>query len=513
MGRRIGCDSLAGTVDCAGFEIVARRANYVLLALAVIRFWISPLASSFWLDETGTFWTIKDGFTQMFVRIREFPSITPAYGLIAWTAYALGGAHEYAMRLPSVIAISFASLLLYRLAKRLLDDASALTSVTVFICSEAVVFAASDARVYAFVLMAVTGSTLALVYWLDSGDLKYAVVYVIVAALVPHFHYLACPVLGIHSVYALTRLREGVPVPLKQLLIAAICIGVLLLPVLPNVLELLNSRAARSFADKPDVQAISKIIAPPVLVFATAVGLLLAAHATVVWVELLAMRQSTIVLLVTLTLGPVFLFFAISRFTSTSIFVPRYMIASQVGLALLAGWTIGRIQPPLARHIVTASIILCSIGAFGKVGLVWPSHFDQDWRGAMAAVRRISADKQAPVVVQSGFVEAPALNIDGNGNVPSYLMAPLSLYPVTRPIVPLPYKPDDERTRLYLESTVLPIVEHSDRFVLVTIGSGYIDWLAGRLPSFTTHNEGSFGRVVVTLFQCGNGKHRCGRQD
>src|ERR1035441_3898308 len=142
----------------------------------------------------------------MFARLQEWPSITAAYGLVCSAAYALGGAHEYVMRLPSVIAIALASLLLYQLAKRLLDAASALPALVVVICSETVAFAACDARPYALLLLAVTGSTLALVRWLDMGSPGSAMAYVITAALVPYVHYLACPVLAGHAVSALLPL-------------------------------------------------------------------------------------------------------------------------------------------------------------------------------------------------------------------------------------------------------------------------------------------------------------------
>src|ERR1035441_1297415 len=69
---------------------IARAVTYVLLAAAVARFWIAPLGSSFWQDETGTFWTIKDGLLPMFARLQEWPtSITAAYGLVCSAAYAL----------------------------------------------------------------------------------------------------------------------------------------------------------------------------------------------------------------------------------------------------------------------------------------------------------------------------------------------------------------------------------------------------------------------------------------
>jgi 4-amino-4-deoxy-L-arabinose transferase-like glycosyltransferase len=467
----------------------------------VARFWIAPLGSSFWLDETGTFWTIKDGLLPMFARLQEWPSINAAYGLVCSAAYALGGAHEYVMRLPSVISIALASLLLYRLAKRLLDAASALPALVVFICSETVVFAACDARPYALLLLAVTGSTLALVRWLNTRSPGNAMAYVITAALVPYVHYLAWPVLAVHAVYALVRLREGGPVRLKRLLIAAAAIAVLVAPLGPVFWSLFRSRALRSFAAKPPVPSFAAILAPPVLVCAAALGLLVA---WVVCGHLAAtpsrLPVSSVVLLVTLAAAPVFLLFAFSILTSTSIFFPRYMIESQVAVALLAGWAIGRLQPVAARFVVAASVIVFSLGAFGSLGHLWPVHGGEDWRGAMAAVRRIAGNSRMPVMVQSGFVESSKLKVDGEP--PSYLMAPLALYPAAGDVHQVPYNMD-ERARLYLESSVVPLLARADRFLLVTRGAnqGYDVWIAGRLPGYSSRDVGNFAGVDVILYQ------------
>ena len=485
-----------------GIAVLARRATCVLLALAVIRLWLSPLGSSFWIDETGTFWTVKDGLREMLTRVHVFPSITPAYGFIAWAAYALGGAREYALRLPSVIGISLASLFVYRLAKRLLDDASAFPAVAAFVCAESVAFAASDARPYALLLMAVAGSTLALVRWLQTGALRHAALCVIAAAVVPYLQYLALPVLGAHALYALMRLREGAPVRPRHLMAAAGCVAVLILPLAPGVLDLLHNRGAHSFASRPNVADVAALLVSPVLIFAAAMGILLAIVVCGrLRVSPLSVPHSTLVLLVTLALVPVFTLFTVSILNPTSLFVPRYMIELQVSLALLIGWGIGRIQPELARSVVVASVIVCSIAAFGKVGRIWAMHGRQDWRDAMAAIRQIAGNTPMPAVVQCGFTEASADRLESEGS--SYLMAPLSLYRAPGPVIPLPYNAKDERTLLYLESNVVPAIEHSDRFALVTteLPPIYDSWMEGRLPGYAARPVGDFTDIRVTLFE------------
>src|SRR5207237_9143407 len=121
-----------------------------------------------------------------------------------------------------------ATLLTYRLARRLFCAVSALPAVAVFICLQTVVFAACDARPYALLLPAVAGSTLSLVCWLENNATQHAIPYVISVALALHTHSLAFPVLAAHAAYALARLHDGSPVPLKRLLIVADDIGLLL---------------------------------------------------------------------------------------------------------------------------------------------------------------------------------------------------------------------------------------------------------------------------------------------
>jgi hypothetical protein len=479
---------------------LAQKAVYALLAVAILRFWIMPLGSSLWLDETGTFWTIKDGLRFIVARSQEWPSATPAYGLICWAAYAVGGAHEYAIRLPSVLGIAIASLLMYRLARRLLGKDSALPAVAVFICSQTVVFAAADARPYALILALVMGSTLALVNWLDTGRRRYAAIYVVTVALIPELHYLTVTILGVHAMYAIARLREGTPVKWPQLAFAAAAVGILVAPLAPVVLQLARQSGTYSWAGHPLLPDLAETLAPPVLVFAAAFGLLLA---WLVCGKLEVLRApvdlSAICLVLVLTCGPVFFNFAVSALSrTTSIFVGRYMIASTAGLAMLAGWGIGRIRPPTARSIITGSIIACSVVSFGNMGRLWPLHGREDWRGAMQAVRKVAGTTHIPVLVQSGFVESS----NHCGDIPDYLMAPLDVYPPGGHVIPLSGS-FDERSRSCLETSVLPTIEHESRFVLVTYGEGnpYDIWMADRLPGYSSSRMGQFGKINATLFE------------
>jgi len=110
------------------------------------------------------------------------------------------------------------------------------------------------------------------------------------------------------------------------------------------------------------------------------------------------------------------------------------------------------------------------LGLLNNTGThIWPLHGSEDWRGAMAAVRSIARDKDFPVVVASSFIEgADPANFPELTST-SYLLAPLSMYPVEGRIIPVPYRLD-ENSRQFIEQVCARSLEGRDRFVLVTRG-------------------------------------------
>jgi dolichyl-phosphate-mannose-protein mannosyltransferase len=487
--------------SCTRYLQIAKSAAYTLLIIAGARFWIAPLGSSLWRDEAGTLWTIKDGLGQMLVRLQAWPSISAAYGIVCWVAYTIGGAKEYVLRLPSAIAVIAAAWLVHRLAKRLFGYESAFPAAVVFASCETVIFAGADARPYAVAVLAATGSTFLLVRWLAGGALSDAAGYVITAALAVHIHYFVFPVLGAHAAYALVRLHEGSPVRLKGLLVSAACTAALIVPLWPVFIRLARNRQAHSYLDSPTVLSLAEACAPAVLLCSVALGLCAAKLICGrIGVEPWNLPRSTAVLLASIGLGPVLLIFGISTLSSAHIFLPRYFISSQIGLALFAGWAIGRIRPEMARWVLMISILLCAIAAFGSWRHLWPPHNNEDWRAAMATERQIVGDPATPVLFQSGFIESSTENLDLR-TAPGFLTAPLSIYPAAGRVIVLPYK-FGENSRPYVESVVSQLEGHRSRFVLVTCnGDFWRAWLAGRFQNYTSSTIGGFGKITVTVFQ------------
>ena len=55
-------------------------------AIVVIQLWLGLIATSFWLDETGTWWIIKDGAAEAVRRSLSWSGQSPLFYLIAWSS-------------------------------------------------------------------------------------------------------------------------------------------------------------------------------------------------------------------------------------------------------------------------------------------------------------------------------------------------------------------------------------------------------------------------------------------
>jgi 4-amino-4-deoxy-L-arabinose transferase-like glycosyltransferase len=419
------------------------------------------------------------------------------YYLTAWLALAAGGRHEWVLRLPSLIALIIAAWLLYRLAERLTDAASARLAVLSFACSGAVAFAASDARPYALGLCLLIASAWLLVRWLDTGAARYAAGAMVLSALTIYAHYLFGPVLVVLAFYAVWRaLHEG-KVRLWQVLAVGIGSGVLLLPLVAQLRNFFQARAVHSFSGTPDLSALFASIAPPVLAGSLTVGLLLAQLFRPEQDRGPAPRRESVWLAAGWALGPPLLLFAISVLSPSKLFVPRYYISCIPGQCLLAGWLARSLAGGAGQRVVATVLAVSSIFSFGSA-----YHSDEDWSGAM---RRINAESSAdlPVLAASGFVEATDPKALEDLKLRDVLFAPFLMYPLGGKLIRLPYRLDEESAK-YVEG-VLPALEREDRFVLVVHrfqGLPFEPWLRGRLApeGFRSESLGDFGSVAVFRF-------------
>ncbi|MGA3019999.1 MAG: glycosyltransferase family 39 protein, partial [Bryobacteraceae bacterium] len=152
----------------------------VSLLLAFV-FAARAIASSLWLDETATYWVVKDGLRDVLTRCWEWTGASAPYDLLAWFSSFLTPVTgiEPALRLPSLVAMAIATVLVYQLGRYIADRRTGLLGAVAFLCIHPVAFAAIYARPYALGLALLVASMLYFLKWLDSPRRLYAVIYVI----------------------------------------------------------------------------------------------------------------------------------------------------------------------------------------------------------------------------------------------------------------------------------------------------------------------------------------------
>ena len=471
-----------------------------LLSVVVARLWIVPLRDGFWIDETGTMWSIQGGLKNILARCALWPAQSPAYSFVAWLMYKIKGPNEFLIRLPSLVAMTLATYLLYRLAFRLIGRAAAWPSIILFASFGAVAFAAGDARPYAIATLAAIGGVFFLVRWLDTSRLIDGLCYCVLASLSVYMHFLFATTFLVHLVYGVYRSRNEKRVSIGQLCLAAATIGALLVPFVFHMLALMKTAHSHSFAGTPTGTDFFTLFAPPVVV-GSALGALL--------LTFLAKRplsfarvhlgDSSLVLLASWTLIPMTVLYTASVFTSLKVFLPRYTLPSEAGLALLGGWLLSSIAPTKIRTAVVGAIVLATVATAPSAAF---SH-GGDWRAAMASVRSTVGASDMPVLVRADFPESEPFDWLHDEARKSYLFAPLGVYPAAGEVLPLPMHPN-EASSSYLNELV-PRLEKSNRFLLVNMGDpGYQNWLLGRLSpeGFVRRRVGSFGgSLSVDMYQ------------
>src|SRR5579883_2444594 len=172
-----------------------------LLAACVFRLWIMPLPSSLWVDEIGTAFVVTHG--------AQDPSLAVAPQVAASVYYALPraatrlfGPSEVAYRLPSVLALGLALLLIAKLAARLVHGDAGWFAVFACLAMKGFNYEAADARPYALGTAVACFALWALVRWMDSGRWSDAAWFVVAAALLWRVHLLYWPFYLVFAVYA-----------------------------------------------------------------------------------------------------------------------------------------------------------------------------------------------------------------------------------------------------------------------------------------------------------------------
>ena len=477
---------------------------WVLLAACIVRLWLVPLPSSFWVDEMVTAFVVHYGPHHPSLAVAPQVTATVYYAL-PQASEALFGFSETAFRIPSLLLMGIALILIARLASRLIHPDAAWFAVFACLALRAFNYQAADARPYALGTCVAAASALFLVRWLDSGSRLDELLFILFGALLWRVHLMYWPFYLVLGGYVLLRVvRRETPVPWLEAAAAMALLGILLVPVLFNALAIGREAKAHVIVPLPSLDDLRTSL--KVLLVAQCGILAWALSAMFRWKRNAEpMPLSSQILIFGWWLCQPLGLFAYSELTGNSVFVTRYLSLALPGAALTATFAAAYFLP--AERWKTASIVLAAgvLLLVGQWRQVRPRHDISDWRTAAQSVNQWTLGSDTPVICPSPFIEARSPFWRPDYPVPGFLYAYLPVYRLTgRPyLFPFEHSMEAQRYAEELSSRTLAL---APRF-LIYGGDRNVDywrdWFSRR-PEFDTWPNrllGPFGDVQVALFE------------
>ena len=430
------------TTNWARFDTLAAAA-YGLLLLTGISVWLLAVHAPLWTDETLSYWQIAGGFKEIWSRSIQ-GNMFAAYAYILWLTKTIFGSKEIILRIPSILAMLAAAYVFYRCARELFSWDVSLIATVMFILPRGIAFAAIDVRPYAFALLTTNLAILMFLRWTKTQQARYAALLGAAAGAIFYFQYLFASVLGALVICYLVLRGSSWRKDARQIGIGLGCFVLVLLPVLPRLAYVYQTRTAHTFARAPHPEDALQVVNPgtwQLLILAGA--LLLAAFAQ----RLLAPDRESVrklVVCLTLALFPVVCLYAISAATPIHVFIARYLLVSVPGVTLFWAWCLSLANSRALRVVFCLVFVAsCVVPAYRTPN---SRKHEDSWKASLAAADRESAEDGAPVLMCSPLIEADFQPMPASAR-DSALFAPLSYYNVNAAIVPLPFTMNDEAVR------------------------------------------------------------------
>ena len=477
----------------------------LVLALTIARLWVTPLPSSFWVDEMVSAFVIHFGAAHPSLAVARQVTET-IYLWLPTTAERLFGFSEVVYRVPSLIVLGIGLWLIARLAARLIHPQAGWFAAFACLALKGFNYQAADARPYALGTCVAAASLFFLVRWMDTAGWRDALLFTLFAALLWRVHLVFWPFYGVYALYVAARLfRSETKVPWMQIGAVSALLTASLIPVAIDALRLAREAQAHVVVDLPTPRDLRRTL--KFLLLAQCGGGALLAGWLFRWRREpgvgLPPLSSWVLILGWWLWHPVTLF-AYSLLTGNSLFVDRYLSLALPGAALAATLAAAPFLPAGAWRPCAAVLGLCALGALGQWTELWPPHHNSDWREAARTVNEWTVDASTPVLLPSPFIEAKYPVWRPDYPLPGFLYCYLPVYQITGKPYLLPFQRSPESERYAAELTSL--LAKSPRFLIYGGDRNVFTWrnfFASRpeLHGWGNRTARKFGDVAVEIFE------------
>jgi hypothetical protein len=473
-------------------------AIYALALGLSISVWFLAIRAPLWLDETISLFIVKHGFSQILSR-QGWPGV-PAYPYILCLWIKAVGTGEIALRGSSIAAMLGAAYLLYRTARELFVRDVAIIAAIVFCLHPVVVAEAMDIRPYAFAALAINASIFVLVRLRHSSSVWLAALFAFLAASIVYFQFLFAVALPALALCFFSRKISDRKAYWRQICVALVVFVIAFLPVIPGMRYMFHSSGVHVFDVAPTLGDLARALGQKrQLVVVTAIGLLAAARRRLdfrrpfdSWAALLCLS---------LALTPILLLWGVSTATSIHIFVARYRLVAVPGIALCWGLVMSRIDSRALRALFC--IVFVTMSAYIYYRSPTARKHDYSWKYALEFAQKNASRDNAPVLICSDLPESDHSAMPTGAAIKdSALFAPLTYYPLTVPVVPLPRALNDDAKRIGSQFLQQAAQNHQ-RFLALAYEASYdtVDWLQDAASeTYDVRELGIFDGVEVEEF-------------
>jgi hypothetical protein len=473
------------------------RWQYAIYAFAIaisISTWLLAIRSPLWLDETVSMFLIRGGFSGIMSR-QVWPD-SPAYSCLLWLWTKAMGTGEILLRISSLLSMLGAVYLLYRAARDLFDRDVAIIAAVVFCLHPIVVFAAIDVRPYAFAVLALNASILALVHLRHNHSNWLAAVMGLLAGCAVDFQLLFGAVLPALAI-CLIAFKVGDRKTLwRQLAVASAASALAFLPSVPRLQYMLHTSSTHVFSEAPKLMQLVSTLTLRALAILLVIFLLVAAARHLLRP---AGDRKTVLLCASLALVPLVILYALSVGTSIHVFVPRYRLVAVPGIALCWGLLVNKVDSQSLRLWFCAALVVLT--ACISLGSSSSRRHQYSWKYALKFAQQNASADDATVLICSDLPEADYMRMPtGSAIEESGILPSLSYYKLSVPVVALPRSLNAEAMRVGSEWIQQAARR---RFLAMAFLQSYstLDWLAkNAAATHDVHDLGTFDGVKVLEF-------------
>lgn len=429
-----------------------------VLTLALV-FSASFFFDPFWIDESVTYWIIKDSFSDVTQRAFNFQGQSPLYYWLLWFWRREFGESEALLRLPSLLFLAGGFTFAFLTARRCfgMSLVAALVTLVVLLSSHRVQLMLS-ARPYAAGFCFSMLSAFAFMRAFETRKVIWFCTLLLSTTLMLYCHAFFLGFFLVHYLLILILKPEAKLFGLKWAVLMQLVSVALFWPGMEQLRQLGQRTNVLEFDALPPLMDVVISLFPRSIVVA-----LIATLVFVVFVlrgstlqKGVTSRPLSIALLLWYVLPPLGLYF-LCVFFDVSVFKGRYYVWQMTGLAFGYGLFVAAIRPAKSQTI--ALMVLAASVLFQQGGRQWS---DEGWESALEIARDRRVSENIDLVVQPGLVESRDLNWLGDAEKLAYLRSPLSYYEreLLPEILPLKVRTDDEKA--YVRAKLPP-----QRFLLL----------------------------------------------